>query len=384
MINSTQPLPTPGVEARSDAENLQRPSQEELAQRVRILSEFQPSRSLLIHGRSNIRYLTGYEATGFAPWLLIRGGEMVLVHYTADEDSLRSLAGWIELVPFGPSDDETAAVVSLFGSPSTDDLSGDLDWWTGTEYKAIRDVVGDRLNDCGQSFSEMRRCKSSWEKEQLRNAGRITDSVMRLLVELAQKGASARELAAHLHESAIRMGSGPFPPIPFVAVGGATFLNHSTWDASNEKAGPYLLEFATSVNGYGVPLSASATRDANGQRALAAIGTGLRSVAQRMGPGVQASVVDSLMRQAIAAAGFELRHRSGYAIGLGEPDTWMEGRIARLSPNATYPLATGMAFHVVGSVVQPGSFGVAQSMSVLVTDDGIEHIAGPIFTGEMQ
>jgi Xaa-Pro dipeptidase len=347
----------------------------ELARRGQRVDELVGGGALLVHGRPNVRYLTGYDGGGFVPWLLLAGGEAGLVHYTAEEDSLAAFAGRMELRPFGPAERELDVLTGLLDRVPDGPVSGDLHWWSAEEYRHVVGLLGGRLQDASGALAASRARKSEWERERLRAAGWITGQVMASLAELAAGGATGPELAVALHTEAIRLGSGPFPPTPFVAVGPATYANHTTWDDNAEPAGSYLFEFATSVDGYSVPLSHSHTDDPDGRRALAAISAGLDEVQARLGPGVRACELDAAMRGAIAGAGFELRHRAGYSIGLGESDTWMEGAVARLDPHATWPVEPGMAFHVVGSVVRPGRFGVARSVSVLVTDDGFERLA---------
>jgi Xaa-Pro dipeptidase len=349
----------------------------ELQQRMDALLAAAPTGGLVVHGSPNVQYLTGYDGAGFAPWLLIHGDRRQLVHYTADEDTFADLSSAWELISFDPSEDELEVVVRAVRRDGERALSGDTDWWTAGEFSAVAAACAEPVSDASGVLARARRRKSSWEQEQLRAAGSITQQVMETLIDLAAQGATAPELASELHARAIRLGSGPLPPTPFVAVGAATLRNHTTWDSGSQPAGPYLFEFATSRNGYGVPLSSSDTEEDEGRRALAAIQLGLRTIDDRMGPSVPATEIHRSMQSAISGAGFELRHRSGYSIGLGETDTWMEGRVGRLGPSADYVLESGMAFHVVGSVVTP-RFGVAQSMSVLVTDSGIEHLAGPV------
>jgi Xaa-Pro aminopeptidase len=347
----------------------------ELARRRRGLEALLDGGAVLVHGRPNVRYLSGHDGGGFVPWLLLCAAGDALVHYTAEEDSLAALGDRMELLPFGPTDAELDRVAAMLERAGDGPVLGDLHWWTAEEYRHLAARLGDRLGDAGGALTTLRARKSDWERERLRAAGQITTSVMDRLVELAAGGANGPELAVALHREAIEQGSGPLPPTPFVAVGPATFENHRTWDDNREPAGPYLFEFATSVDGYGVPLSRSHTEDPDGRRALEAIEAGLAQAEKLLGPGVPAVELDAAVRGAIGGAGFELRHRAGYSIGLGEADTWMEGAVARLDPGASWRLEPGMAFHVVGSVVRPGAFGVARSASVLVTDDGFERLA---------
>jgi Xaa-Pro aminopeptidase len=204
---------------------------------------------------------------------------------------------------------------------------------------------------------------------------------MQHLERLASEQTPPRTLAQAFFAKAIELGSDAFTYVPYVAVGRATYLNHTTWDWSDlwggedEPSGSYLFEFATNRHGYGTPLSHSRCDDADGQRALAAITSGIDQIRGQLRPGADPRALHQLMVDAIAAAGFRFAHRAGYSIGLGESETWMEGNLALLGPRANYALRAGMAFHVVGSVVVPGRFGVARSNSLLVTGHGCEVLA---------
>jgi Xaa-Pro aminopeptidase len=245
---------------------------------------------------------------------------------------------------------------------------GDLEWWTHPEAKAFELSIG----DCSESLRALRVIKSPWEQDQLRRSGRITTQTMDELEALADKGATARELGAAFFRTAIQLGSGPFTFVPYVSVGAATFQNHTTWDWDSEVCGPYLFEFATTIEGYGTPLTRSRTDHPDGRRALQAIEQGIRAIKDSIRPGADPAAMHDLMNRVIEEAGFHFAHRAGYSIGLGESETWMEGNLALLGPRARYPIREGMAFHVVGSVVQPGRFGVARSNSLLVTAAGGE------------
>jgi Xaa-Pro aminopeptidase len=328
----------------------------------------------VVHGRANVRYLTGYDGGGFTPWLAIGDDWIVLVHYSADEDSVAGLdVPGLEPVGFEPEDDHLTALRAALGRFDGRPLQADLDWWMAPDVAGLPSDVG----DCSALLNELRAVKSAWEQDALRRAGSITSAVMDRL-EREAEGRTARELAAILYAEAIERGSGPFTSIPYLAVGQATFENHATWDwheraeASEEACGAYLFEFATSVEGYGVPLSRSRCDDADGQRALVAIEDGVRGIREALVPGAHPRALHAIMHESISAAGFRFAHRAGYSIGLGDLETWMEGSVARLGPREGRVIRSGMSFHIVGSVVAPGRFGVARSNSVLVTDSGAE------------
>ena len=328
----------------------------------------------IVHGRSNVRYLTGYDGGGFTPWLVVTDSGLVLVHYSADEDSVAAhRAAQFATEPFGPEDVPLRALRHAIGTAGSP-LLADLRWWAHDE---VRDLALE-MADCSEVLRGMRVIKSPWEQDRLRESGRITVATMDTLESRIRSGATGRELAAALYESAIGLGSGPFTAIPYLAVEGATLENHTTWNwegspgAAALGPGSYLFEFATNVEGYGAPLSRSGSGHPAGVTAREAIGRGIERIKQSLRPGADPASLHHLMQSSIEEAGFRFSHRAGYSVGLGEAETWMEGNLATLGPLASYRVEAGMAFHVVGSVVVPGSFGVARSNCVLVTPSGCE------------
>lgn len=345
----------------------------EVATRLERFRHLTPHVLRIVHGRANVRYLTGYDGGGFSPWLLIDDETLKVVFYTADEDSIEALETLnMELRPFSPRDQPLMVLgQAIEESKHSERIHADLAWWPYPEVAGL----GIELGDCSELLRQLRVVKSPWEQEQLRLAGATTMKVMAALEEHARAGSCASELGAYLYRTAIELGSGPFTWIPYVSVGGATFRNHTTWDADRTAVGAYLFEFATSMNGYGTPLSHSWTPNPEGQRAIGAIESGIEAIGKALRPRADPARLHELMEAAIANSGFHFSHRAGYSIGLGGTETWMEGDLALLGPQSTYEILAGMAFHVVGSVVVPGQFGVARSKSLLVTLDGCEVLA---------
>jgi hypothetical protein len=44
---------------------------DDVAQRLERFRGATPGRTRVIHGRSNVRYLTGYDGGGVTPWLIV-------------------------------------------------------------------------------------------------------------------------------------------------------------------------------------------------------------------------------------------------------------------------------------------------------------------------
>jgi Xaa-Pro aminopeptidase len=74
-----------------------------------------------------------------------------------------------------------------------------------------------------------------------------------------------------------------------------------------------------------------------------------------------------------AGLGRGFAHRTGYAVGIGFPPNWSEGKTLALRPGEPTPLRPGMTFHVVPTVFD-GGIGVCLSETVAVTARGVEVI----------
>lgn len=346
---------------------------EELERRLSQFRNEIGSAPCAIHGRQNVRYFTGYDGGGFVPWLLVDDETLGLVYYTADAESVASIPHLnMKMYAFRPEEDHIAAlrtaIESQFDSPQS--VSADLAMWTWEEASSL----GIDLEPCTSTIRKLRSTKSSWELDQLRRAGTVTTQCMSVLEDAISDGASSRELAQLFYASSIEAGAEPSTAIPYISVGRATFENHTSWDW-NERAEAYLFEFATNINGYQTPLSRSWTPNPAGQEVLRAIERALERITDYLRPGASPVEAHRIMTSEIEETGHRFNHRAGYSIGLGDTETWMEGRIHRLGPRADYQITEGMAFHVVGSVVAEKHFGVARSRSIAVSGDGCEVLA---------
>ena len=63
----------------------------EIGRRLDALRRRMPGITRLVHGRANVRYLTGYDGGGFTPWLIIGDDALAPRHHSADENSVARL-----------------------------------------------------------------------------------------------------------------------------------------------------------------------------------------------------------------------------------------------------------------------------------------------------
>ena len=99
----------------------------------------------------------------------------------------------------------------------------------------------------------------------------------------------------------------------------------------------------------------------------------LEKAIESIKPGVTSAEVDMKCREITASSGVEgeFAHRTVYAIGIGFPPNWSEGKFLSLRADDPTVLEPGMTFPCVPTLFGE-QFGMCFSESVLVTDSGCE------------
>ncbi len=105
-------------------------------------------------------------------------------------------------------------------------------------------------------------------------------------------------------------------------------------------------------------------------------------------PGVRAKDIYRRARAVIDDAGFGdlISYAFGYQVGIGMALSWMHQTAGRMLPNIDMELKPGMVFHMLTFVVRPNEFGIGESSTVVITDDGYEDLTpgiemGTVFVG---
>ncbi len=217
----------------------------------------------------------------------------------------------------------------------------------------------------------LRALKSAAEVDAIGDAARVADETMDALCSWAKPGISSREAYAQAAAEFVRRGADNGKVgIVVKGVGDSEFLHGHVSDEPLNEGDILHVELVPTVGGYGARLMRPiAIGDAGNHRHQAAERLTALQDAQieAMVPGVEARVIDSLLRDAVLADNLRpsFDNTCGYTLGLYG---WTP-RISDFTYNfhraADWSLQAGMVFHMVLSAQ-----GLGFSESIAVTANG--------------
>ncbi len=193
--------PLAAVERLPDAEIRQR-----MRRCLRHLAETAPEAGgLLVHGRTNVYYLTGTLASGLL-WLPLEGAPVLLVRKGLARARLESP---LERIVRFTSFSEISGIAADAGSPLPRVLAVDKEGfsWTMAEMLASR-LKGIEFADGSQAIALARMVKTPFEQARMRACGAIHARVFdEILPARLRPGMSERALALCFAEESMRLGS---------------------------------------------------------------------------------------------------------------------------------------------------------------------------------
>jgi Xaa-Pro aminopeptidase len=321
---------------------------------------------LLVTNPVNLRYLLGQPDASGGAYLICPDRRVAVINRSG---SLREPSTF-DVDPREPADLLSAlrALDYYAGTVGYDDMHlsvGDL--------AALRDVVGDRVTFCPAPgvVEALREVKDSAELLRIAEAARLTDAVFEHLAELPWAGKTEAEMANTAETTMLALGAdGPaFPTI--VAAPPRSALVHAEPTANVMSPGLLVLvEVGARLDGYA---SDCARMFAIGSPApelleiYSVVREAQRIASKRIGPGVEASAVDLVAREALGAAGLGdfFRHGLGHGVGIEIDEAPC---LSQHLPGNT--LAHGNVVTVESGVYVPACYGVRIVDLVAVTTDG--------------
>jgi len=279
---------------------------------------------LLVAGRANVRYLTGF--TGSAGVVLVTRAEVVLVTDFRYDTQARAEAQGAARVAVDRVNiwDRLARELVALG------VTGSL----GCEPHVLTVREAERLTQlaAGKAWSwapapdlveQLRVRKDPDEVAAIRAAAALAEAALDVVLARVRLGQTEREIAGMLEYEMRRLGSDdhPFPAI--VASAERSALPHARAGSRTLRAGDWLLlDFGATVDGYCADLTRTLVVGApatDTQRALYGV---VLAAQRRARAGVRAGMTgreaDALARDLIAARGFgdAFGHSTGHGLGL--------------------------------------------------------------------
>jgi Xaa-Pro dipeptidase len=226
---------------------------------------------------------------------------------------------------------------------------------------------------------DVRAVKSAAELALIRKAARLTDAAAAAGLAVIREGVLDYEITAAVAASLITSASEAFAIFPNIAVGYRSGMPHNSSAGVVAKRGDTVfIECSPALHWYNAPLMRTAVIGAPSDpfvEDVAEVGTAaLDAMCAAMRPGATSGDVAEAGSIALRRIRSKVLFHEyfGYSVGIGFPPTWIEGGISNLIVGNTFPLVSGMAFHLPMTLRVMGKFGVGQSRTVIVSDNGAE------------
>jgi Xaa-Pro dipeptidase len=335
----------------------------------------------LLFDPENIYYLTGFQSIGYFTYqtlLLPSAGCPTLISRKVNQYLARATPSLGTFVPIADTADPVAVTLEAL-KRTRGRLGLETSAWylTADTYERLRAEGGRDWVPWSGVVERERIVKTPAELTRIRDAARAAEAGLRAAIEALGVGVSDNDVAAAMHRASIAAGSEYLGHPPLVAAGERSGLCFATWRRRVLRHGDVVfLEAAGCVDRYHAILARTAVlgRASRAVRHVAdALRRALDAAIATMRPGVASGAVDRACRAVLERAGLGRRfaHRTGYAVGIGFPPNWSEGRTLALRPGDPTLLQPGMTFHVVPTVFGDG-IGMCLSETVAVTARGVD------------
>ncbi|HEV8311203.1 MAG TPA: Xaa-Pro peptidase family protein [Methylomirabilota bacterium] len=334
----------------------------------------------------NIVYLTGHHSLGYFTYqilILSLDQSPILLTRALNVEKARVDSCLDHIEGYGDTEDPDATthrVLDQYGLLRKRIGNQDDAWFFSVaRYKKLIHRLGvDDLADCSGLIERVRRVKSPAEIAYIREAGRYCAASLEAAIAAVRPGVLETEVSAAAHDALHKAGSEYLGHSPqFVAGPAAGLAFECAGRRPIRKDDVVYMEAGGTHNRYNCMLSRTVIVGHPDRKWIAmaeASRDALNAAKETIRAGVTSHEVDRAARDAMRRAGFAAYfvHRTGYAIGIGFPPDWGEGRILSINENDPTVLEAGMCFHLIPDLKVAMAGGVVFSESVAVTETGYD------------
>ncbi len=344
---------------------------------------------LMVYWPENIYYLTGYHTVGYFGYQVLfvpAAGDPVMLVRRLERQNVQDLT-WLDgCEVYQDTEDPldvTARVLTDRGW-SARAVGIELDAWflTTRHFLGLRKRLGGfDPTDASQLVNRIRLVKSPAELRYIRAAARAAEASAAAAVAAIRPGVREYEVAAEMHAALFRAGSTYLGHPPLLGSGPRSGRAFVTWSARTIRANePVHIEPGGCVQRYHAVLirtiHVGPPRDRKFLRLVDLSLEGLHDGLATLRAGVTSAEVDDALKGPVRRAGLgeTAFSRGGYAVGIGFPPDWGEGRTQSIKQGDPTVLQANMTFHVLSNLWYEGKTLVAFSETARVTESGCEVI----------
>ena len=343
--------------------------------------------ALLVYWPENVYYLTGYDTLGYFSYQVLvvpQEGEPFFVVRRIERQNVLDMT-WLDQVDIYTDQQDPAEVTiaalrrrGLAGKRLGVEQDGFF--LSIRHFRMLVDAFGtERLLDGSQLINRLRLVKSERELDYIRAAARAVAAGAEGAVKAMTVGATENDVAAAMYAAKIRVGSEYTGHASLIATGPRASRAFATWSGRTIRQGdPISLEPGACIRRYHAviirSLSMGEPRDPNIRRFAELSLRGLEDGLGFIKAGVTVHDVDGITKAPARRAGYGdlMTSRSGYAVGIGYPPDWGEGRTLGVREGDETLLEPNMTFHYMNNVWYEGVMAVGFSETIRVTKSGCE------------
>ena len=337
---------------------------------------------------SNICYLTGFETIGsqYADFALIVRQKGLPILIGSDFEMLNSLIStWpVEYVAYPITGDSVQSIIDVLLEYKLEQKCLGIEpgsmLLAPHKYKQLMESLSSaKLVDATNLIEKVKVVKSPAEIAYIRRAAALSDIGMKAAIDVAAEGKHDNDLAVAAYQAMVEGGSEYMCLDPIVTVGLRSSIPHTTYRRVKiEKGDPILMEFGACIHRYSAPLMRSMVVGPacdTVKKLTDACITCLNTLIENLKPGAISHEVARKAEDSWSSAinGHIWHGFYAYSVGIGFPPKWSDCEFDYdIVLDSNYIIMPGMVYHVAPSLRSIGSFGVAFSETVLVTETGSE------------
>jgi len=345
--------------------------------RITELMKEKGVKAIVLSPAMNMLYTTGFNTfpgERLLVSILDEKGEVIFVAPKMYEQEIKEKGVFDRIQAWDDSQDPGEILVSICREKGYADsviAVEDTMWFNAFEkiHKAFR---GSSFIKASGLIGELRKYKGPDEAEKMREASRLAEKALELVIPRIRAGMKEIEVREMLEAEMKNQGLSDPSFDTIIGSGPNSALPHYTAGEKVLQAGDSIvIDFGGMYQGYCSDMTRTVLlgkADGEYRAVYEAVRGGQLKAIEAVKPGMKAYEIDAAARNYISEKGYGdyFIHRTGHGIGM---EVHEEPYISNISDTVLQP---GMVFSIEPGIYLPGKFGVRIEDLVMVTETGVE------------